>query len=207
MPKIDSFDIYHPQPLLIVISGPSAVGKDAVIQLMKEHNVSFYFVVTATSRQKRAGEREGVDYFFVSKDEFERMIDQGELLEHALVYGEYKGIPKKQVQEAFESGSDVIMRIDVQGARTIRNLAPEAVLIFLTPGDEEELVHRLMTRKTETEEKMRKRVETARQEMQSVGEFDYIVENKDGCLDETVETIKAIIKAEHHRVQPRKVNL
>jgi guanylate kinase len=193
--------------MLIVISGPSAVGKDAVLSLMKEQNVSFSFVITATSRSRREGEQHGVDYFFVPKEEFERMITDGELLEHALVYGEYKGIPKWQVQEALTSGKDVIMRIDVQGARSIRRLCPGALLIFLTPGDEAELEHRLRTRKSESEEKMAERIATARQEMQCVPEFDYLVENKDGQLDATVEIIKAIIQAEHHRVQPRKVNL
>ena len=120
------------QPLLIVISGPSGVGKDTVLQRMKQLQLPFQFVVTATSRPKREGEVEGVDYFFVSPDEFLGMVERDELLEHALVYNEYKGIPRQQVRDAFASGRDVVMRIDVQGAETIRQLYPEALLIFLS---------------------------------------------------------------------------
>lgn len=207
MTYANPFDVYQPQPLLIVISGPSGVGKDAVIQRMKERNLPFHFVVTATTRSMRAGECEGVDYFFVSQDEFKRMIAQDELLEYALVYDDYKGIPKRQVRDAMQSGKDVLMRIDVQGAATIRSICPEALLIFLTVGDEEELIHRLKTRKSEPPEKMEKRIETARREMQCVGYFDYLVDNQDGELGRAVETIEAIIKAEHHRVHPRKVTL
>ena len=120
------------QPLLIVISGPSGVGKDTVIQHMKERSLPFHFVVTATSRPKRSNEIEGVDYFFVTHQEFTEMIETGELLEYAVVYEDYKGIPKKQVHDALSSGSDVVMRVDVQGAKTIRGLYPEALLIFLS---------------------------------------------------------------------------
>ncbi|RME88535.1 MAG: guanylate kinase [Anaerolineae bacterium] len=202
-----NFHIHHPEPLLIVISGPSGVGKDAVIQRMKERGLPFHFVVTATTRPKRPGEVDGVDYFFVSTDEFARMIEEDELLEHALVYNDYKGIPKQQVREALASGKDVIMRIDVQGAATIRRLVPEAVLIFLTTQNEEELIRRLRSRKTETPEGLNLRIATARQELKRVEEFDYVVVNRDGKLDETVDIIYAIIQAEHHRVHHRKVSL
>jgi guanylate kinase len=201
------FDLYHPQPLLVVISGPSGVGKDAVIQLMNVHQTPFHFVTTTTTRPMRPNEVDGVDYFFVSREEFQRMIDQDELLEYAIVYGEYKGIPKSQVRGAMSSGKDVIMRIDVQGAATIRTLCPEAVLIFLTVKNEDELVHRLLTRKSEPPDKMQLRILTACDELHRVREFDYVVENQDGRLDETVSIIEAIIEAEHHRVQPRKVEL
>jgi guanylate kinase len=201
------FDVCQQQPLLIVISGPSGVGKDAVIQAMEEHGLSFHFVITTTTREIRPNEKDGRDYFFVSRDEFERMIAQDELLEYNFVYEEYKGIPKRQISQAMASGKDVILRIDVQGAARIRELQPQAVLIFLTVKDEQELVHRLVTRKTETEEKIKKRIETARQEMQCVHEFDYVVENEDGKIDETVAAIGAILCAEHHRVNPRKVTL
>src|SRR5512137_1192297 len=144
------FDLHHPQPLLIVISGPSGAGKDTVMQRMKERGLPFHFVVTATTRPRRANEADGRDYFFVSKEEFARMIDNDDLIEHAMVYGDYKGIPKKQVREALTSGMDVVMRIDVQGAETVRRLAHEALLIFITTDSEAELVRRLETRKTET---------------------------------------------------------
>jgi guanylate kinase len=201
------FNLHRPQPLLIVISGPSGVGKDSVLQSMKERNLPFHFVVTATTRQKREDEIHGKDYFFVSKEEFARMIEQEELIEYAIVYNDYKGIPKQQVREALASGKDVIMRIDVQGAATVRKLAAEAVLIFLTTQSEEELVKRLKTRKTEAVEDLSLRIATARKELSRVGEFDYVIVNADGRLNETVEIVEVIIRAEHHRVNPRKVSL
>jgi guanylate kinase len=195
------------EPLLVVISGPSGVGKDSVLRKMKERNMPFHFVVTATNRPPRANETHGVDYFFVSQKEFKRMIDAGELLEHALVYDDYKGIPKQQVREALASGKDVVMRVDVQGAGTIRSLEPDALLIFLTTSDEEELVSRLKARRTESEEKLKLRLETAHKEFERIPEFDYKVVNRDNQLDEAVDTILAIIHAEHHRTVHRKVSL
>jgi guanylate kinase len=135
------------------------------------------------------------------------MIEKGELLEYAIVYNDYKGIPKQQVREALASGKDVVMRIDVQGAATIRALCPEAVLIFLTVKDEDELVRRLKDRKTETPEGLKLRIATARKELHRIGEFDYVVVNPELHLEETVDTILSIIHAEHHNVHPRKVIL
>jgi guanylate kinase len=201
------FDLHHPRPLLIVISGPSGAGKDTVMQRMKERGLPFHFVVTATTRPRRANETHGKDYWFVSKEEFARMIDEDELIEHAIVYGDYKGIPKQQVREALESGMDVVMRLDVQGAETVRKLASEALLIFITTASEEELVRRLETRKTETPDSLAIRIATARKELKRVEAFDYVIVNREFHLDETVDTIRAIIEAEHHRVQPRKVTL
>jgi len=203
----EEFNLYRPEPLLIVISGPSGVGKDTVIQCMMERGLPFHFVVTATTRPPRPEERHGVDYFFLTKDEFAEMIDQDELLEYAIVYNDYKGIPKQQVRDALASGKDVIMRIDVQGAETVRKLAPEAVLIFITVDSEEELLNRLRERKTETADALKLRMATARKELQRVSAFDYVVLNRDFHLDDTVDTIRAIIQAEHHRVTPRMVSL
>jgi guanylate kinase len=195
------------QPLLIVISGPSGVGKDTVLQRMMERNLPFHFVVTATTRAQRPGEVDGKDYIFVSRDEFAEMIERGQLLEHAFVYNDYKGIPRKQVQEALASGQDVVMRLDVQGANTIRKLAPEALLIFLTAQTEDELVERLRVRRTEDTENLKLRIATAREELKRVDIFDYLVVNPDQRLDDTVDTIMAIINAEHHRTHPRVVRL
>jgi len=195
------------EPLLVVISGPSGVGKDSVLRKMKEREMPFHFVVTATTRPPRAKETHGVDYFFVSEKEFKRMIEADELLEHALVYDDYKGIPKQQVRDALASGKDVVMRVDVQGAGTIRSLEPDALLIFLTTSDEEELVNRLKARRTESEEKLKLRLETAHKEFERIPEFDYKVVNRDNQLDEAVDTILAIIHAEHHRTKHRKVSL
>jgi guanylate kinase len=202
--------LYHPHrpPLLIVISGPSGVGKDTVIQRMKERRLPFHFVVTATTRPPRDGEVHGRDYFFVSKDEFAAMIESGELLEYAYVYNDYKGIPKQQVREALASGKDVIMRVDVQGAARIRQLTGTgAALIFMTTISEDELVQRLRDRKTETPEGLNLRIATARKELERMTEFDYCVVNQDMTLDETVDRIIAIIEAEHSRVNPRVVHL
>ena len=201
------FNPCRPRPLLIVISGPSGVGKDSVIQRMKDRKLPFHFVVTATTRPPRPNEKHGVDYFFVSREEFARMIEQDELLEYAYVYNDYKGIPKAQVRQALASGQDVIMRVDVQGAATIRKLCPEALLIFLTTRDEQELVRRLQARQTESPEELNLRIAMARKELKRIQEFDYVVVNREAQLDQTVETIQAIIKAEHHRVHHRKVTL
>src|ERR1051325_1568991 len=135
-----NFNVHYPQPLLIVISGPSGAGKDTVMQRMKERGLPFHFVVTATTRPQRASEVHGRDYWFVSKDEFARMIDEDELIEHAIVYGDYKGIPKQQVREALASGMDVVMRVDVQGAESVRRMARQALMIFITTENEEDLV-------------------------------------------------------------------
>jgi guanylate kinase len=190
-------------PLLIVISGPSGVGKDSVIQRMKERELPFHFVVTTTSRARRPDEVEGVDYFFVGKDDFEGMIARNEMFEYALVYDDYKGIPKARVQEALESGKDVVMRLDVQGAETVRSLSPGALLIFISTTDENELINRLKSRRTETPESLKLRIETVRQEYDKLPLFDYFVINADLQLDEAVTTIQA----EHHRTIPRKVSL
>jgi len=195
------------EPLLVVISGPSGVGKDSVINAMKERDLPFYFVVTATTRPKREHEMHGVDYFFVTTEEFISMIENNELLEYASVYEEYKGVPKAQVRHALESGKDVIMRVDVQGAATIHSIAPQACLIFLTAQNEAELINRLKQRKTETPEGLQKRIATAREELQRINEFDYVVLNRDSHLQEAVDTILAIIRAEHHRTSPQKVTL
>jgi guanylate kinase len=200
-------NLINPKPLLIVISGPSGVGKDSVVIEMQKRRLPFHFVVTATTRPIREGEVNGVDYYFISKDEFAEMIEQDELLEYAYVYNDYKGIPKSQVREALDSGQDVVMRLDVQGAATIRELNPEALLIFLITDTEDELVKRLQSRKTESPAEMKLRIATARKEMLRVREFDYVVVNRDGKLDQTVDSIEAIIHAEHQRVNHRKVTL
>jgi guanylate kinase len=194
-------------PLLIVISGPSGVGKDTVLQRMKERAVPLHFVVTATTRAPRPGEVNGRDYIFVSNDQFAEMIEANELLEHAIVYNDYKGIPKQQVRDAMASGTDVVLRIDVQGAATLRKLCPDALLIFITTATEEELVQRLTARKTETPEGLKLRIATARGEMKRLDEFDYCVFNPEFHLDTAVDTVLSIVEAEHNRVNPRVVTL
>ena len=202
-----SFDLYHPRPLLVVISGPSGVGKDSVLMALKKRHSPLHFVVTATTRPPRPDEKDGVDYFFVSLEEFERMIAEEELLEYAVVYNQYKGIPKAQIRTAFESGKDVILRVDVQGATRLRTLYPEAVLIFLIPTSQQEWLERLEHRNTETPENLYLRLQTARHELDCLSIFDYIVLNAHDQLEQAVDTISDIINAEHHRVCHRQIQV
>ena len=194
-------------PLLIVLSGPSGVGKDTVLNALKQSGRRFHFVVTANTRPRRPDEVDGVDYLFVTKEQFAEMIDNDELLEHAVVYGDYKGIPKQQVRDALASGVDVLMRLDVQGAATVRRLVPEAVLIYLSAPSEEELVARLKARKTDPPDQLQLRIATSRQEMRRVKEFDYVVINHDDCVGDAVNDVLAIVRAEHLRTHQRVVNL
>ena len=195
---------YQPEsyPQLIVISGPSGVGKDTIARgLIDRKPDSFYFVVTATTRPPRANEVDGVDYYFYSFDEFAQMIEDNDLLEYAIVYNDYKGIPKKHIREALASGRDVIMRVDVQGAATVRKLIPNATLIFLTVQSEDILVRRLQERKSETTEGLKLRIATARKEIERMGEFDYCVVNNENEQELAVHQILSIIEAEHCRVK------
>lgn len=194
-------------PLLIVVSGLSGAGKDSLLARLEERGYPFHFVVTATTRPKRSNEVEGREYHFVSEHDFRELMAKNELLEHAVVYGEYKGVPKQQVREALASGKDVILRLDVQGAATIRRLAPEAVLIFLTTDNEPERLERLRTRRTETPDGLKLRLDAAREELRRMDEFDYVVVNRSGALDQAVADVMCIIRAEHCRVHRRQVML
>lgn len=203
----NSFDLHNPEPLLIVVSGPSGVGKDSVIEQMKARGLPFHFIITATNRPPRDDETHGLDYFFYSTAEFKEMIAQDELLEYANVYDAYKGVPKSQVREALASGKDVVMRLDVQGAASIHEICPDAVLVFLTTKSEAELIDRLEARATESPEELKLRITTARDELNQIDKFDYIIPNCDGKLDQAVDIIAAIIQAEHHQVNHRKVTM
>lgn len=208
MTNID-FELKKPErtPLLIVISGPSGIGKDTVVQGMKDRHLPFHFVITATSREPRKNEVDGRDYFFYDEAKFEEMIAAGEFLEHAWVYTAYKGVPKSQVREALESGEDVVMRLDFQGAKTVRELCPDAILIFLTANSKGEWLQRLRDRRSETDVELSVRIQTAKDEYESLDIFDYIVNNEKGKLGQALDVIESIIEAEHHRVHPRRVQL
>jgi len=190
-------------PLLVIISGPSGAGKDSVVKRMRELNYPFHFVVTTTDRPPRPGEVNGLDYHFVSTAAFDKMIANDELFEHAVVYGQHKGIPKAQVREALSSGMDVIMRLDVQGAATACQLVPEALAIFLVPPSIEVLIDRLRRRGSDSPAQLRKRMDTVLAEIGRIREFDYVVVNREGRLDETVKQIAAIISAERFRTARR----
>ena len=186
-------------PLLVVISGPSGVGKDAVLERMKASNVPYHFAVTAAARPKRENEVDGVDYIFVEGDEFQSMIRNDELLEWAEVYGNPYGVPKSPVRDALARGQDVILKIDVQGADNIRRLVPGAVYVFLAPPDMSELEHRLTRRRTESTETLKVRLATAAKELEEAAKFDYVVVNRTGRLDKAVEEINTIIRRERGR--------
>lgn len=200
------FDLYHPQPLSIVISGTSGVGKDSVLTELKKRKTPLHFVVTVNTRAPRKGEVEGVDYYFISKERFFEMVKNGELLEHARVYDDYKGIPKFEVERALASGKDTILRVDVQGAETIRKLYPQAILIFLIPTSVEEWYKRLTDRGTESEDTLQRRVYMAAEEVKKLSLFDYVVINAQDRLGEAVDVIQDIINAERHRVQRQVIN-
>ncbi len=194
-------------PVLLVISGPSGVGKDSVVRAVIEKNPAFHFVVTATSRPARPGEINGVDYIFVSEAEFKRMIADDELLEHAIVHDNYKGVPKQQIREALDSNRDVIMRVDPQGAATLKKKIPNATFIFLAAESEEVIMRRLRARRTESDEAFNLRMTIARNELKRIHEFDYLVVNQEGKIDRTVEQILAITEAEKCRVHRKPIQL
>ncbi len=186
-------------PLLVVISGPSGVGKDAVLERMQVSNAPYHFAVTATARPKRDNEVDGVDYIFVERDEFQSMIRDDELLEWAEVYGNPYGVPKSPVRDALARGQDVILKIDVQGADNIRRLVPGAVYVFLAPPGMTELEHRLTRRRTESPETLKVRLATAEKEMAEAAKYDYVVVNRTRRIDEAVEEINSIIRRERAR--------
>ena len=196
-----------PPPLLVVLSGPSGVGKDAVLNELRKLDRTWHFAVTATTRPMRPGERDGVDYIFLDLDTFARMRERDEFIECAEVYGRWYGVPRSQARDALRSGRDVILKIDVQGASTIRRMAPEALLIFLIPPTLGDLRQRLQGRMTESVSDLERRLNTAEQELSRIHEYDYRVVNENEGLQQAVADIEAIIAAEKCRTTPRLVQL
>lgn len=195
------------KPLLIVLSGPSGAGKDAVLNRMKESGYPAKFITTATTRPQRANEKDNVAYHFVSEEEFQKMMKNQELLEWANVYGNWYGVPKQPVKKALEAGEDTIIKVDVQGAATIKKLLPQAVFIFLMSPSTEELASRLRERQTESDPDFDLRLKTAEEEIKQLPLFDYVVLNKRNEIERAVSAIEAIITAEKHRPTPRKISL
>jgi len=193
--------------LLIVLSGLSGVGKDAVLTRLRKSHYPLEFIVTVTTRIKRANESDGVHYRFVSENEFQGLISRNEMLEWANVYGNWYGVPKEPVRQALDSGKDVIVKVDVQGAATIKKILPQAVFIFLAPPSMEEIVLRLKRRRTESPSDLELRLKTAGEELQKLSLFDYMVFNRQGEIDRAVADIEAIITAEKCRVTPRELGL
>ena len=194
-------------PLLLVLSGPSGVGKDLLLTRLRESGRPYHFTVTATTRPKRDEELDGIDYHFTTEGRFKQMIAGDELLEWAQVYGNYYGVPKRQVTEALARGKDVILKIDVQGAATVRRIAPEALFIFLAPPSEAELERRLRGRRTESEEALATRLDKARQELLEADNFDYTVVHETDSTDQAALEIEDIIRVERYREPPRKIVL
>jgi guanylate kinase len=196
-----------PQPLLIILSGLSGVGKDTVLAGLRKSGLPLEISVSATTRPRRAGEKDGVDYHFVTPAKFQEMIDTNQLLEWANVYGNLYGVPREPVRVALENGQDILVKIDVQGATTIKKIAPRAVFIFLIPPHLEELEDRLRQRRTETPAELELRLKTARAELEKLPMFDYVVVNQRDEIDGTIALIKAIITAEKCRVEPREISV
>ena len=194
-------------PLLVVLSGPSGVGKDAALEKLKQLDRPWRFVVTATTRQPRAGEQEGKDYIFLDLNTFLKMKERDEFLECAEVYGNWYGVPRNQVRQGLQEGQDVILKIDVQGADTVRRLAPEAVSIFMVPGSYEQLRRRLTLRMTDTGVEIIRRLNESWNELAKSAEYDHCVVNHDGQLDQAISKIDAIIREEKWRVPPRMVQI
>lgn len=192
-------------PLLVVISGPSASGKGTLIAALRRLRRPWHFAVTATTRPMREGEVDGKDYIFLDVDTFLRMRERDELLESAQVYDRWYGVPRRQVRDPLIAGRDVILEIDVQGAATVRRIAPEALSIFVMPASMDELRSRLAGRGTEDGTEMQRRLDEASVELSRMHEFDYRVVNRNGQLDDAVREIDAIITAEKCRVNPRLV--
>lgn len=188
--------VSEPQPgaLLVVLSGPSGVGKDTVLQGMRDHGVPFHYAITATTRPRRPGEIDGFHYHFLTEEEFLERMERGEFLECARVYGSWYGSPKWPVREALARGQDVILKIDVQGARSVRSQATDALFVFLAPPSIEWLREKLRARKTETPERRREREAAALAELEAASEFDDVVTNRDNDVAGVVREIAAIIR-------------
>uniref|UniRef100_A0A7C1IXT3 Guanylate kinase n=1 Tax=Ammonifex degensii TaxID=42838 RepID=A0A7C1IXT3_9THEO len=189
--------------LLLVISGPSGVGKGTVCRRLKELDPSVYLSVSMTTRPPRAGEKEGEDYFFVSRARFEELVAEGELLEWALVYTHYYGTPRRPVFEARAAGRDVVLEIDVQGGFKVREKVPDSILIFILPPSLAELRARLLRRGTEESKAVEERLCWAQKELSFYREYDYAIVNE--CVEDVVAKINAIRTAE--RCRPRRLNL
>ena len=182
--------------VLIVVSGFSGAGKGTIVKKIIEESDNYALSISMTTREPREGEVEGVSYFFVSKERFEEAISNGELVEYANYVGNYYGTPKKNVEDMLEQGKDVILEIEMQGAMQVKTRFPDAVLVFVTPPNADELKRRLMSRGTESEEVVNKRMRRAYEESAFVDRYDYLLVNDD--LEKCVKDLHMLIEASHH---------
>ena len=189
--------------LLIVVSGPSGTGKGTICKALIEKRDDVFLSVSATTRQPREGEQNGVHYHFLSKAEFEQNIENGQMLEHAVFCGNYYGTPKKAVDQMLEAGKNVILEIEVQGAMKVREKYPEGVYVFVLPPSMAELRRRLTGRGTETDEVVEERLKTALKEFNYIEKYNYILLNDE--VDKAVKRLESIIDAEHCRIE-RNIN-
>ena len=194
----------HPGELFI-ISGPSGAGKGTICKRLVEETENIQISVSATTREPREGEVDGVNYFFLDKDTFKKRIDEGGFLEHAEVFDNYYGTPKAPVEEKLADGIDVLLEIDVQGAAKIKETYPEGIFIFILPPSLNELRNRLINRGKDSMEVIEKRLSLALGEIQQMFMYDYFVVNDD--LEEAVNLVKSIVEAEHVRVQDHGVEM
>ena len=193
--------------LLFVLSAPSGTGKDSVIRALKERGMDFHVVASVATRAPRPGESEGNPYHFVSQEEFTRLVEGDELIEHAKVHGNWYGQPREVIRDNLSAGRDVLLKIDVQGAATIHQKAPEAIFIFLVPSSLDELEERLTNRQTESETELTRRLADARKELAEQHWYDYVIVNRQGHLQEAVDLLRAIMLAEHARTHQRNIDI
>ncbi|MBU5594612.1 guanylate kinase [Amphibacillus sp. MSJ-3] len=183
--------------ILFILSGPSGVGKGTVRKALFEKETTMQYSISATTRSKRPGEQEGVDYFYRSKEAFEEMIKNNQLLEYAEYVNNYYGTPRQYVVETLDQGKDVFLEIEVQGALQVKENFPEGVFIFLSPPSLEELKNRIISRGTETETLVMNRLRAAKDEIELMDAYDYVVVND--YVEHAVDKIQAIVKSEHCR--------
>ena len=191
--------------LLLVVSGPSGAGKGTICKALLNKNDQIKLSVSATTRKPRNGEVHGVNYFFIEKEEFTKMIENGEFLEHAQIYDNFYGTPKAAIIECLEKGQDVILEIEMQGARQLKEVYPEGVFIFVLPPSLEELKSRIVGRGTETQEEIEKRFSCAFEEINQIVNYDYFIVNED--IEKSVNDVEAIISAEKNKVTRYKNNI
>jgi guanylate kinase len=198
-----------PGALLVIVSGPSGVGKDTVIEAFRRlpGTDHVFHVVTSTTRGRREGEVDGVSYDFLTSERFAAVREAGGFLEHAEVHGNWYGTPWATVREALAAGRDVMLKIDVQGAATVKDQIPDAVLIFLVPPSLEELFERLVARATETVDELETRQRNAAIELARAGDYDYLVVNETGEVSRTAERILAIMRIEKRKHPTRRIEL